>query len=64
MASFAKNVFGLFVTLRKEFNFVPAHLASGRDIARLVKKLTDNLYLYIFVDDDRDADSLNSSTHN
>ena len=55
MADFGNSVFKVFRQLQDEFGFVAA--CGGQDFASLVRPLSDDIVLYLFVHDDRAGDS-------
>jgi hypothetical protein len=57
MSTFAERVFATFKELRETHAFVTAQAFSGKDFASLFKKLSDDIYLYIFVHDGRSGNA-------
>jgi hypothetical protein len=55
MATFADNVFEAFSTLRSGYRFLPARVASGKRFASLVRQVTEDVFAYVFVRDERQS---------
>lgn len=57
MAGFADSIFTAFAELRDRHSFIPARAFSSKRFASLFKKLSDEVFLYIFVYDERPSNA-------
>jgi hypothetical protein len=53
MSDFVNNIFSVFSHLIDKHGFIPAKAVSGDHFVSLVKKYTDNVFIYLFVRDER-----------
>lgn len=53
MAKFAENVFEMFRDLQSHHRFVPAWASSGSRFASLLRRETEDVFVYVFVADGR-----------